>query len=102
MTTDKLTATSVAAMLGIQPVTFRAYVSRGQAPPPDGRYDKRTPYWLRSTIETWQASRPRAIPTKDVTVPVDDLPEDVGYWRDNGDGTGTYKTETWQAGRPRA
>ena len=54
MTTDELTTADVAALLNIQPVTWRAYVSRGQAPPADGQFDGRTPYWLRSTIETWR------------------------------------------------
>lgn len=51
---DKLTTSDVAEQLGIAPVTWRAYVSRGQAPPPDGHIDKRTPYWLASTIEAWR------------------------------------------------
>jgi predicted DNA-binding transcriptional regulator AlpA len=54
MTTDRLTTAAVAALLGIAPATWRAYVSRGQAPPPDGHIDKRTPYWLASTIEKWR------------------------------------------------
>ena len=51
---DTLTATQVATELGIQPATFRTYVMRGQAPKADGYHDKRTPYWLRSTIVAWR------------------------------------------------
>ena len=54
MSDDKLRIDDVAALLNIKPVTFRAYVSRQQAPPADGQFDGRTPYWLRSTIETWR------------------------------------------------
>ena len=54
---DTMTVTQIAAALGISPATFRTYVMRGQAPKADGHHDKRTPYWLRSTIEAW---RPRA------------------------------------------
>lgn len=50
----RLTVTQVAALYNIAPVTFRAYVHRKQAPPADGHHDKRTPYWLRSTIEAWR------------------------------------------------
>jgi hypothetical protein len=51
---DRLTVGDVAALLDIAPSTFRAYVSRGQAPAPDGRFDGRTPYWLASTIAGWR------------------------------------------------
>lgn len=51
---DKLTATQIAALYNIAPSTFRAYVTRKQAPPADGHHDKRTPYWLRSTLEEWR------------------------------------------------
>jgi predicted DNA-binding transcriptional regulator AlpA len=59
LSTDKLTTANAAALLGVTPATFRSYVAKGYAPPPDGHHDQRTPFWLRSTIETWQASRPR-------------------------------------------
>lgn len=52
---ERLTASAAARLAGIQPATFRAYVSRGQAPEPDGHIDGRTPYWLRATIEQWRA-----------------------------------------------
>lgn len=54
MTDDRLTATQIASLYNIAPATFRAYVARKQAPPADGYHDKRTPYWLRSTLEAWR------------------------------------------------
>ena len=53
---DMLTTKAVAELLGIEPVTWRAYVHRGRAPKADG-YLGPTPYWLRSTIEKWEAPR---------------------------------------------
>ena len=50
MESVNLTTAQVAGLLGIEPATWRAYVSRKQAPPADGWHDKRTPYWFRSTI----------------------------------------------------
>lgn len=57
MTEEKLTVTQIAAAYDIKPATFRAYVKREQAPPADGYHDKRTPYWLRSTLEAWRSTR---------------------------------------------
>jgi hypothetical protein len=51
---DKLTVPKVAELYSIKPATFRVYVHRKQAPPADGYHDKRTPYWLRSTLEQWR------------------------------------------------
>ena len=55
---DKLTVTQIAVLYGIQPSTFRAYVTlrngKRYAPEPDGKLDGRTPYWLRSTLEQWR------------------------------------------------
>jgi len=61
---DQLTVTDIAALLGIKPATWRAYVSRGQAPPPDGHLG-RTPWWRRLTIAAWwhYYSRPSLHPT---------------------------------------
>lgn len=53
---DRLTATQAAELYGIKSSTFRAYVARKQAPAPDGHHDKRTPYWLRSTLEEWRTA----------------------------------------------
>ncbi len=44
----------VAAHLEIKPDTVRAYNTRGQMPPPDGRDDYGRPWWHPSTIEGWQ------------------------------------------------
>lgn len=55
---DRLTGPQAAAQVGVDPVTWRAYVSRGQAPQPDGR-DPGTdrPWWHRKTVTAWQESR---------------------------------------------
>jgi hypothetical protein len=55
---DKLRAADAAGLAGIRTATWTAYVSRGQAPKPDGHYDQRTPWWYRSTIEQWRTARP--------------------------------------------
>jgi hypothetical protein len=55
---DKLRSADAAELAGIGLSTWSSYVSRKQAPEPDGHYDLRTPWWYRSTIENWKASRP--------------------------------------------
>lgn len=55
---EKLTVPKVAALYDIKPATFRVYVHREQAPPADGHFDGRTPYWLRSTLEAWRPIPP--------------------------------------------
>lgn len=57
MTDDRLTSTDITRMLGITPELWRQWRHRGKAPQSDGYHDRRTPYWLRSTIETWQETR---------------------------------------------
>jgi predicted DNA-binding transcriptional regulator AlpA len=57
MTDDRLTSAQAAEVAGVKPSSWRVYVSRGDAPQPDGMIDGRTPFWLRSTIETWQQTR---------------------------------------------
>lgn len=57
MSDDRLTAADVAARIGVNPATFRAYVARGQAPAPDGQIDGRTPYWDPATIDEWRPYR---------------------------------------------
>lgn len=57
---EKLTVKQAAARAGIAPKTWRAYVATGFAPPKDGQYDGRTPWWWASTVEKWQRARPRA------------------------------------------
>lgn len=41
----------IAAFLGIKPSTLRAYITRGDFPPPDGREPlSGKPYWNNSTV----------------------------------------------------
>lgn len=54
---DVLTTREAAELIGVTYSTFSAYVSRGQAPPPDGHF-KHVPFWKRDTIEEWHATRP--------------------------------------------
>lgn len=58
-----LSTTEIAARLGVQPVTWRALVSRGEAPAPDvPELDRppgvRWPRWRLSTVEAWRKTRP--------------------------------------------
>lgn len=57
---DRRLASRVAAdYVGLSDSTWRAYVARGQAPRPDGHDDGfDMDYWLTSTLDKWQASRP--------------------------------------------
>lgn len=55
---EELTTAEVAALLEIQPGTWRVYVHRGKAPAPDGHRDARTPFWFLETVTAWQQSRP--------------------------------------------
>ena len=52
--TSRMTITDAAERYGIAPATFRAYVTRGQAPKPDGQHDARTPWWYASTLDAWR------------------------------------------------
>lgn len=54
---QQLTVEECAERVGLRPSTFRAYVTRGLAPKPDGHVG-RTPWWAPSTIATWNRSRP--------------------------------------------
>lgn len=56
---ELLTVADVAQLLEIEPVTWRAYVSRGRAPAADGHLGA-TPYWRRETVDRWAEARPRA------------------------------------------
>lgn len=47
----------VADLVGIEPTSWRTYVSRGDAPRPDD-YVGATPLWRKSTIEKWMRERP--------------------------------------------
>lgn len=56
---ERLGGPAVAAYLRIKPSTWRAFVARNQAPPPDGIDDAfGRQYWLKSTLDKWKASRP--------------------------------------------
>jgi predicted DNA-binding transcriptional regulator AlpA len=58
-----LTGPQVAGRLGIDSATWRGYVHRGYAPPPNDPGDtslpvnRRTPKWRQSTVDQWQAAR---------------------------------------------
>ena len=55
----KLGAKDAAAMVGVKPNTWRAYVAREQAPAPDGREEiSGTPWWWESTVKRFRDSRP--------------------------------------------
>ncbi|MBB6172155.1 putative DNA-binding transcriptional regulator AlpA [Nocardiopsis mwathae] len=56
MEQEKLTAEQAAAKAGVKLKTWHAYVSRGQAPQPDGRMG-RTPWWWASTVDEWIENR---------------------------------------------
>jgi hypothetical protein len=58
MDDERLTVPAVAERLGIRPSTWLAYVARDRAPRPDGRYDRRTPWWYASTIDGWRTTTP--------------------------------------------
>jgi hypothetical protein len=62
VTEERWTTAECARYLGITPATWRHYYARHQpkfnpAPPPDGRYDRRTPWWWPETVMAWHASR---------------------------------------------
>lgn len=55
---ERWTIADAARYVRVAPVTFRAYVSRGQAPEPDGRESlSGKPWWWPETIRTWQRQR---------------------------------------------
>jgi hypothetical protein len=52
---------AAAAYVGVSVNTWRPYVSRNQAPPPDRREIDRghaVPVWRKSTLDRWMRSRP--------------------------------------------
>ena len=56
---------AIAALTGLSVSTLRAYVTGGYFPPADKRLAPDRPRWRRSTVTTWQASRPgRGAPGK--------------------------------------
>lgn len=58
-----LSGPEVAAVLGIRPDTWRAYVNRGQAPAPDvpgvGCAERRRPKWRLSTVRAYHQGKKR-------------------------------------------
>jgi predicted DNA-binding transcriptional regulator AlpA len=56
--TDRLLSREAAALAGVKPSTWRAYVHRDQAPRPI-EYVGRIPLWDRATVEAWMRRRPR-------------------------------------------
>lgn len=50
---DSWRIVDVAEHLHVQPTTVRAYGSRGQMPPADGR-DQYGPWWHQATILNWK------------------------------------------------
>jgi len=60
-TPETLTAPQVAARLGVKPDTWHGWVSRQRAPQPDGRHDRRTPYWYATTVDAWREQHPARI-----------------------------------------
>lgn len=54
---ERLTVSAIAEKLDIKPSTWRSYVARGLAPAADGEFDKRTPWWLASTVDAWSGPR---------------------------------------------
>ena len=57
---DWWSSEDVATYLGVLPSSVRAYVTRGQMPPPD-RFigKKRIRLWKPETIKQWHQARPR-------------------------------------------
>lgn len=57
MEPDRYGSHKAANYVGEKPSTWRAYVARRQAPPPDGTdeaFGRR--YWLKTTLDTWLAT----------------------------------------------
>jgi hypothetical protein len=56
---DYLTASDVAALLGVKPSTVRSYAARGQMPAPnDCPCCGLGPVWSRLIVEDWREHRP--------------------------------------------
>lgn len=56
---DRVGSTAAAALAGIKPRTWSAYVARGHAPTPDGREEiSGTPWWWADHVRAWMAGRP--------------------------------------------
>lgn len=57
MRTDYLTSSQIAERLGISPTTWRAYVTRGQAPAPTRKLGPLN-LWSVAVVDRWARSRP--------------------------------------------
>lgn len=55
---DWWTTEEVASYLEVSPSTVRAYLARGQMPPPDRHFGKASA-WRPQTIREWHTYRPR-------------------------------------------
>lgn len=66
---DRLTVSQVAALADVKPATWRAYVSRGQAPAASGRIDARTPTWDRGDVVKWMRRRSVRMATRESAPP---------------------------------
>jgi hypothetical protein len=64
---DRLTTAQFADLIGVAAATVRGYVSRGQAPVPDGWTTSGRPWWHRTTVEAWE--RPGQGARTDLTHP---------------------------------
>lgn len=67
--TDMWGVAEAASHCGVTPGTWRVYVSRGFAPPPDDPDEgyppqRRRPKWSPETVRTWDAARPSRKETK--------------------------------------
>jgi len=57
---DRLSYRRAAALVGVKPKTWLAYVARKKAPPPDGKDPEfGRNFWFRSTILKYMRERPR-------------------------------------------
>ena len=58
MTDQKITTTTAARLAGVAASTWRSWQARGRphpepAPPPDGWFELRIPWWREETITSW-------------------------------------------------
>ncbi|MFI7608875.1 hypothetical protein ACIBTV_27695 [Micromonospora sp. NPDC049366] len=63
----RLNRRQAANLASVAPDTWSAYVTREQAPQPDGRDDTGHPYWTELTVRTWLAARPGQGKRTDIT-----------------------------------
>jgi hypothetical protein len=80
----------VAAMLGVNEATVRAYLARRQMPDPLVRIG-RTPVWSRHQIESWQATRARARPAVHTPRPAPDPDDEAADGSREGEAEGSLE-----------